>query len=124
MSVSARTAQQPLGYGPLGAALVVIAMAIVLAVAFAFGQFGAAKTDVTPAAVGAPPPVVIDHGWSQAGTSTGVGAPPAAIDHGSSEGSMVGPYDGTGYTGDPGLAPRPGQDAKGSGSNGPRLRPQ
>jgi hypothetical protein len=107
MSVSTRTVQQQsLGIGQLGAALVVLAVAILIAVAIAFGSLGATKTDVTPAAA---PPVVIDHGWSQAYTSTGNAAPPAAIDHGSSESSM-----GAGTTVGDGN----------SGSNGPRLRPQ
>ena len=109
MSVSTRTVQQQsLGIGQLGAALVVFAVAILIAVAIAFGSLGATKTDVTPAAGAGAPPVVIDHGWSKAYTSTGNAAPPAAIDHGSSESSM-----GAGTTVD-----------GNSGSNGPRLRPQ
>ena len=106
MSASTRTVQQPLGIGQLGAALVVLAVAILIAVAIAFGSLGVTKADVTPAAA---PPVVIDHGWSKAYTSTGNDAPPAAIDHGSSESSMgAGAPAGTGTSGD----------------NGPRLRPQ
>ena len=82
MSASTRTIQQPLGFGQIGAALAVVAMAIIVAALVAFGSMGAAKTEVTPA-VGAPP-AVIDHGWSQAGTSP---VTPA-------------------YQGDPGFAPR------------------
>ena len=124
MSVSTRTVQQQsLGIGQLGAALVVLAVAILIAVAIAFGSLGATKTDVTPAAGVGAPPVVIDHGWSQAYTSTGNAAPPAAIDHGSSESSM-----GAGTTvGDDGRKGEPFVPSAGngnSGSNGPRLRPQ
>ncbi len=92
MSASTRTIQQPLGFGQIGAALAVVAVAIAIAALVAFGSMGAAKTDVTPA-VGAPPPAVIDHGWSQAGTST---SKPA-------------------YQADPGFAPRSPDGAKSVG---------
>jgi hypothetical protein len=141
MSASTRTAQQPLGIGQLGAALVFVALILIVAVAIAFGTLGAVKPGVAPApAVGAPP-AVIDHGWSQAGTPSIVGAPPAGYDHGSSAGSMVKPVTGGGYVGDQGLAPRtndgasvgddgrkgepflPARDPARAGSNG-QLRPQ
>jgi hypothetical protein len=104
MSASTRTIQQPLGFGQIGAALAVIALAIMVAALVAFGSMGAAKTDVTPA-VGAPP-AVIDHGWSQAGTSTGpaAGAPPAVIDHGWSQAGTSSTKPA--YQADPGFAPR------------------
>ena len=124
MSASTRTIQQPLGFGQLGAALAVVALAIIVATLVAFGSMGSAKTNVSPA-VGAPPPAVIDHGWSQAGTSMGpaAGAPPAVIDHGWSQAgttpAAVSDDDGRkgipftpgvtvrpGYAGDPGYAPR------------------
>ena len=131
MSASTRTIQQPLGFGQIGAALAVVAVAIVVAALVAFGSMGAVKTDVTPAA-GAPP-AVIDHGWSQAGTSIGTaaGAPPAVIDHGwsqaGSSGGLVPPdADDHGsilgtspskpaYQADPGFAPRSPDAAKSFG---------
>jgi hypothetical protein len=132
MSASTRTIQQPLGFGQIGAALAVVALAIVVAALVAFGSMGAAKTDVTPA-VGAPP-AVIDHGWSQAGTSTGpaAGAPPAVIDHGWSQAGTSpataidddgrkgisftpGASGKSGYQADPGFAPRSPDAAKSVG---------
>jgi hypothetical protein len=88
MSASTRTVQQQtLGNSQLGAALAVVALAIIVAAAIAFGSLNATKAGpVTPGAIGQPPPAVIDHGWSQAGTSNGVTSTP--VDHGSSEGSM------------------------------------
>jgi hypothetical protein len=114
MSASTRTIQQPLGFGQIGAALAVVALAIVVAALVAFGSMGAAKTDVTPA-VGAPPPAVIDHGWSQAGTSTGpaAGAPPAVIGHGWSQAGTSPTKPG--YQADPGFAPRSPDAAKSVG---------
>ena len=124
MSASTRTIQQQtLGTGQLGTALAVVALAIIVAAAIAFGSLGATKAPVTPAAVGAPP-AVIDHGWSQAGTSKGV--PSTVVDHGSSESSMVSGISvapASGYRGDPGYAPR-STDTVRSGNNGPRLRAQ
>lgn len=121
MSASTRTAQQPLGIGQLGAALIVVAVALVVAVAIAFGSLGATRANVTPVPAGAPP-AVIDHGWSEASSKAAAGAPPAAIDHGSSESSMTKPVTGDdGRKGDPFV---PANDGAGtSGSNGPRLRP-
>ena len=120
MSASTRTVQQQtLGTGQLGAALAVVALAIIVAAAIAFGALNAPKADTSPAAVGAPPPAVIDHGWSQAGTSTGAASTP--VDHGSSEQSMLVPAPG--FRGDPGYAPR-SSDAVRAGNNGPRLRAQ
>lgn len=145
MSASTRTVQQQtLGTGQLGAALAVVALAIIVAAAIAFGALNAPKTTVSPAAVGAPPPAAIDHGWSQAGTSKGI--PSTPVDHGSSEKSMpayTGPFGSdidaadhgardeignavapaSGYRGDPGYAPR-STDAVRAGNNGPRLRAQ
>ena len=45
MSASTRTLQQPLGFGQIGAALAVVALAIIVAAVVAFGSMGAAKTD-------------------------------------------------------------------------------
>ncbi len=114
MSASTRTIQQPLGFGQIGAALAVVAMAIIVAALVAFGSMGAAKTEVTPA-VGAPP-AVIDHGWSQAGTSTGpaAGAPPAVIDHGWSQAGTSTSVDDDGRKGIPFT---PGTLAKSSGAS-------
>ena len=139
MSASTRTVQQPLGIGQLGAALVVIALALIVAVAVALGSVGTTTKKAAPAAppIGYPP-AGYDHGWSQAGTSSNVGAPPVGYDHGSSELSIgTAPKTG-GFVGDPGFAPRSpaGPVAEGgrkgipftpietvrSGSNGPRLR--
>jgi hypothetical protein len=106
MSVSTRTAQQPLGYGPLGAALVTIALAIILAAAFAFGALGSSKATVNTGPASVPVPGHLND--------------PASYDMGI-PGSGVTNH---GYNGDPGFAPRPGQNASGAGSNGPRLRPQ
>ena len=109
MSASTRTIQQPLGFGQIGAALAVAALAIIVAAIVAFGSMGTAKTDVTPA-VGAPPPAVIDHGWSQAGTS-----PAAATDDDGRKGIPFTPGVTVrpGYPGDPGYAPRsPGVTVK------------
>jgi hypothetical protein len=142
MSASTRTVQQQtLGTGQLGTALAVVALAIIVAAGIAFGSLGAPKATVTSPAVGAPPPAVIDHGWSQAGTSTGT--PYTPVDHGSSEKSMPG-YAGpsssdidaadhgarddlaigvapkTGYRGDPGYAPRT-IDVVRAGGNGSRF---
>jgi hypothetical protein len=61
MSVSTRTAQAPLGLGQLGATLVVIALAVVIAAAVAFGSLASKPAPAIPAAVGAAPPAVIDH---------------------------------------------------------------
>ena len=133
MSASTRTVQQPLGIGQLGAALVVIALALIVAVAVALGSVGTTTKKAAPAAppigyppagydhgwsqagpstnIGAPagigyPPAGYDHGWSQAGTSSNVGAPPVGYDHGSSELSIgTAPKTG-GFVGDPGFAPR------------------
>jgi len=54
MSASTRTIQQPLGFGQIGAALAVVALALMVAALVFFGSMGTAKTDVAPAA-GAPP---------------------------------------------------------------------
>ena len=61
MSVSTRTAQQPLGIGQLGTALVVVALAIVIAATVAFSM-AAKKAEVIPAAGGLAAPAFIDHG--------------------------------------------------------------
>lgn len=126
MSASTRTVQQQtLGNNQLGVALAVVALAIIVAAAIAFGSLNASKAaPVTQGAIGQPPPAVIDHGWSQAGTSTGTGS--TAVDHGSSEGSMYAGASSTdfgpGYMGgDPGLAPRTDSTPSRGGS---RLRPE
>jgi hypothetical protein len=126
MSASTRTVQQQtLGNNQLGVALAVVAVAIIVAAAIAFGALNAPKAaPVTNPAIGQPPPAVIDHGWSQAGTSKGL--PSTAVDHGSSEESMgyagasstdFGPGSGTsmgGWSGNRGTV----------SSGGPQLRPE
>jgi hypothetical protein len=62
MSVSTRTAQQPLGLGQIGAMLVVIALAIAVAGAVALGSLASKQAESVPAAKGAAPPAFIDHG--------------------------------------------------------------
>ena len=136
MSASTRTVQQQsLGNGQIWAALAVVTLALIVALVIAFGSRTQIKAPAAPA-VGNPPPAVIDHGWSQAGTSKGIQSTP--VDHGSSEASMyAGPssqdIDGIdkgvrdaaaatrgGFRGDPGYAPRATVKA-GSGHNGARL---
>ena len=60
MSASTRTIQQPLGIRQMGALLMAVALALVVAAAVAFGQLAVSKTQTAPAA-GAPP-AFIDHG--------------------------------------------------------------
>ncbi len=69
MSASTRTVQQQaLGTGQFWAALAVITLALVVALAIAFGSRLETKGTVTPAGAGNPPPAVMDHGWSVTGT--------------------------------------------------------
>ncbi len=82
-------------------------LALIVALVFAFGM-RVEKAPVTPAAVGAPPPAVIDHGWSQAGTNKGVQS--TVVDHGSSESSME-------FAG-------PSSGSVNAGNNGPQRRAQ
>ena len=91
MSASTRTIQQPLGIRQMGALLMAVALALVVAAAVAFGQLAVSKAPTAPAA-GAPP-AFIDHGSrSEIGTS----AAPAFIDHGSrSEIGTWGPAPGS-----------------------------
>ncbi len=124
MSASTRTVQQQsLGNGQIWAALAVVTMALIVALVFAFSLRVDPKAPATSSAVGNPPPAVIDHGWSQAGTSRGVQSTP--VDHGSSEGSMnaagaAGAKSAPGFRGDPGFAPRTTIKVT-SGNNGTRL---
>ena len=107
MSVSTRTAQQPLGIGQLGTALVVIALAIVIAAALAFGSMAAKKATVIPAA-GLVPGAALDHG-SRAEFNS-VGAPTKGSGYYRPDGrggvEFVQTGGSTSISADPGFAPR------------------
>jgi hypothetical protein len=83
MSASARTLQQPLGFGQIGAALAAVAMVIVIAAFLAFGALGAAKTVVPE--YGTPPDARVQ------APALSVEVPPDADDHGS---PLTKPYSG------------------------------
>jgi hypothetical protein len=123
MSASTRTVQQQtLGNNQLGVAIAVVALAIIVAAAIAFGSLNASKAAPVPkGAIGQPPPAVIDHGWSQAGTSKGVTS--TAIDHGSSEGSMYAGASSTDF-GHGGTSMGGWSGKRGTVSGGPRLLPE
>jgi len=109
MSASTRTLQQPLGFGRIGAALAVVALAIIIAAFLAFGGLGAAKTVVPE--YGTPPDARV-----QAPALSVEVAPDA-----DEKGSGLIPSTGIpGYKGDPGIAPR--QNGS-SNFGGPRVRP-
>jgi hypothetical protein len=127
MSASTRSVQQQtLGTGQLWAALAVVTLAVVIALAIAFGS----RIETKPAAPGvgaqpqALPMVGYDHGSSNAALETSPSLPMVGYDHGSSEASIpastgidkvdhgqrddagaIGPGR-SGYVGDRGLAPR------------------
>ena len=67
MSVSTQAAPKQISYGRLPAALAMLALLIVIvAVASAAINANKAAAPAVTAAKGAPPPAVIDHGWSSA----------------------------------------------------------
>ncbi|MDP9482418.1 MAG: hypothetical protein M3P84_04260 [Chloroflexota bacterium] len=126
MTASSRSVQQQaLGTGQLWAALAVVTLAVVIALAIAFGS----RIETKPAAPGigvqpqALPMVGYDHGSSNAALQTSPSLPMVGYDHGSSgvipsaigidqidhgardDLGAVGPGR-SGYVGDPGLAPR------------------
>lgn len=80
MSASTRTVQQQaLGTNPLGAALAVVALIIIVAAAIAFGSLGAAKPAVTPAGPAGLPAIGYDHSVD---TTTGAkGLPTVGYDN-------------------------------------------
>jgi|SRR4029453_8675223 hypothetical protein len=105
MSVSTQTAPRQLSFGRFPAALAMLALVVVLAVAVAIVALNgskAAPTTTSPKA--APPPAVIDHGWSNGETVI----PPKTISH-------PGGFGGPRVVGD---------SSKGHGMTGPRLRAQ
>jgi cytochrome b len=83
MSASNRTVQQQaLGTNPLGAALAVVALIIIVAAAIAFGSLGATKPAVAPAAVGAP----LTYGVPPDAREHQVAAPVAPVTYGGTNG--------------------------------------
>jgi hypothetical protein len=68
MSASTRTVPAQFGFGRLPAALAMLALVAILAVAVAIVALNGTKAaaPATSGAKGAPPPAVIDHGWSSA----------------------------------------------------------
>lgn len=143
MSASTRSVQQQtLGTGQLWAALGVVTLAVVIALAIAFGS----RIDTKPAApaIGTQPqalPMVgYDHGSSNAALQTSPSLPMVGYDHGSSQvyvpsvigidqidhgarddAGAIGPGR-SGYVGDPGLAPRTNDVTKSAPNKGPLHR--
>jgi hypothetical protein len=114
MSASTRSAQQTMGTGRMGVALVAVALAIVLAGVIAFGQLLATKAQTAPAA-GLAPAAVIDHGSrSEIGAPAAIKAP-VLLDRGSrfeaTKNTSGSPDDRSGA-------------ASGASGGGPRLRAQ
>jgi hypothetical protein len=111
-----------MGFGRLPSAFAALALVIILAVAVAIVALNGTKASApaTSGAKGAPPPAVIDHGWS----STTKVAP--AIPEGTSPfGGFGGPAAAPVYKGDNSKEDRVIiENRHESGSNGPRLRPQ
>jgi hypothetical protein len=70
MSASTRTAPAQLSFGRFPSALAALALVVILAVAVAIVALNGTKAaaTVTTGAKGAPPPAVIDHGWSNGET--------------------------------------------------------
>jgi hypothetical protein len=68
MSVSTQAAPRQISFGRFPAAMAVIALALVIAAAVAIVALNGTKAaaPATTGAKGAPPPAVIDHGWSSA----------------------------------------------------------
>jgi len=83
MSASTRTLQQPLGFTQIGAALAVVAMAIVIAAFVALGALGAVKP-IAPE-YGTPPDARVQ------APALSVEVAPDADDHGS---PLIKPYSG------------------------------
>jgi hypothetical protein len=70
MSVSTQAAPRQIGFGRFPMALAMLALVIVIAAAVALVALNGSKA-AAPAALGAkgaPPPAVIDHGWSNGET--------------------------------------------------------
>jgi hypothetical protein len=81
MSASTRTVQQTLGTRQIGAALVVVGRAIVLAAALAFSQTAVTQTQTAPAAGTAP--IFVDHGSrDEMGPGSVIGVDRAYNDYG------------------------------------------
>lgn len=70
MSASTRTAPAQLSFGRFPSALAALALVVILAVAVAIVALNGTKAaaPATTGAKGAPPPAVIDHGWSNGET--------------------------------------------------------
>ena len=70
MSASTRTAPAQLSFGRFPSALAALALVVILAVAVAIVALSGTKAaaPATTGAKGAPPPAVIDHGWSNGET--------------------------------------------------------
>ena len=68
MSVSTQTAPKQFSFGRFPAALAMLALVVILAAAVAIVALNGTKAaaPATSGAKGAPPPAVIDHGWSSA----------------------------------------------------------
>lgn len=99
MSAFPGTAQPTLGIGRLGAALIGVALAIILVVVLAFGQFATAQPRTAPAAGAAP--AQWDHGTSSGELYDAAGSAPATWDHGTSSGEL----DGRGISTGPSYSP-------------------
>ena len=126
MSASTQTAPRQLSFGRFPA-LAMLALVVVLAIAVALVALNGTKAaaPVTTGVKGAPPPAVIDHGWSSGETVI----LPKTISH---YGGWGGPRLETGTGKGPGTAvSHPGGwggprlttgTSKGHGMTGPRLR--
>ena len=69
MSASTQTAPAQLGFGRIPSAFAALALVVILAVAVALVALSGTKAaPITSGAKGAPPPAVIDHGWSNGET--------------------------------------------------------
>jgi hypothetical protein len=71
VTASSQTAPRQLSFGRFPTALAALAMVAILALVIALVALNAAKAPaaVTIGSMGAPPPAVIDHGWSNGETS-------------------------------------------------------
>jgi hypothetical protein len=71
VTTSTQTAPRQLSFGRFPTAFAALAMVAILALVIALVALNAAKAPatVTTGAKGAPPPAVIDHGWSNGETS-------------------------------------------------------
>jgi hypothetical protein len=69
MSASTRSVPAQAGFGRFPSTLAALALVVILAVAVAIVALNGTKaTPVSDGAKGAPPPAVIDHGWSNGET--------------------------------------------------------